>query len=573
MAGRRSRTADVAGQFELDALAGGIERGDAEVADLPRAGRLADDARILGPALLPACGEHGRKRRDVRLARGGRQFGRLLLLGKRTTGHQSFAEFHPRGALRNVHDAPGDDVAGFVLGDVLVGAGGLKLLDAEAYAAPGLVHFDHQRLDHLTQLERVLRMIDALLGGDVADVDHPLDAFGQLDKRSELGQAGDASLGDGADWEFLHRLFPRVAQRLLEAQADPLGAGVDVQNHGFDEVAGLHHILNLAGLLRPGEVEHADQTLDAGLHFDERTELHGAGHFAAHALTGLVFLFNQRPRVGGQLLQAERNLVRLAVDLQDLDFEVVAGVQHVGRLLHPMPGDLGHVQQAVDAAQVQKRAEVGEGAHRAANDSAFLERIELLASRLVLLVLKNGAAVYNDVFVGGVELDDAAGDFLAGQLFHLGRGLGAAAGGGQKRAHADIAREPALDHAGDDAGDDLLLGERALEGRPVFGPFDLDLGELVIALRIAAADRHDHLVADGDVRLARCVAKLIERQDAFGLPANVDKDGVARHGHDLAGAAAFCLARLLGSFKLVEDLAERRVRRGRLLQVEIVGGV
>ena len=48
------------------------------------------------------------------------------------------------------------------------------------------IDFEHLRLHHLAHLQHVLRMIDALLGADVADVDHALDAFGKLHERAEL---------------------------------------------------------------------------------------------------------------------------------------------------------------------------------------------------------------------------------------------------------------------------------------------------------------------------------------------------------------------------------------------------
>ena len=91
-----------------------------------------------------------------------------------------------RAAARNVDHAAGHHVAFLVLGDVLVQAGGNQLLHAQAQAALLGIDFEHLRLHHLPDLQHVLRMIDALLGADVADVDHALDAFGELHERAEL---------------------------------------------------------------------------------------------------------------------------------------------------------------------------------------------------------------------------------------------------------------------------------------------------------------------------------------------------------------------------------------------------
>src|SRR5690606_41452920 len=50
----------------------------------------------------------------------------------------------------------------------------------------------------------------------------------------------------------------------------------------------------------------------------------------------------------------------LAVELQDLDIDLVANVDDLGRVLDALPSHVGDVQQAVYAAQVNERTVVGE---------------------------------------------------------------------------------------------------------------------------------------------------------------------------------------------------------------------
>ena len=99
------------------------------------------------------------------------------------------------------------------------------------------------------------------------------------------------------------------------------------------------------------------------------------------------------------------------------------------------------------------------------------------------LLFEDHAAIDDHVFIGDVELGDAAGDLGADQLFQLGGVLGSAAAGGHEGAHADIDRDAALADFSDGADDGQLLGEGGFEGRPVAGLRHFEARELVVVLR------------------------------------------------------------------------------------------
>ena len=114
------------------------------------------------------------------------------------------------------------------------------------------------------------------------------------------------------------------------------------------------------------------------------------------------------------------------------------------------------------------------------------------------LLFENDAAIDDDVFIGDVELGDAAGDLLADEGFELGGVARAAAAGGHEGADADIDAEAAFDDGGDGSGDGDFVGEGALEGRPVAGLRDAEARELVVALLVAAGDGDGERVAGLD---------------------------------------------------------------------------
>src|SRR5262249_41621906 len=347
-----------------------------------------------------------------------------------------------------------------------------ELLHPETQAAFRRIDFEHLRLHHLADLEDVLRMIDALLRADIADVHHAFDAFGDLHERAELLDAGDWSLDDRAECELGGRVGPRVAERLLKSERNAALAGIDAEHNNFDHVAGFDHVSGLADLFRPRHLREMDQPFDAFLQLDECAEIGHPGDRAFHALAGLVLLAREIPRVRLKLLESEGNALLGRIDLEHARFDAIADLQHVGRLVDARPRNVRNVQQRIDAADIHEGAVIGEAADSTLNSFTLFDFRVALLFRGALIVLEHDAAIDDDIFFGCVELDDAAADFLRDQLFHLGGVAGAAARSGHEGAHADIDAQPSLDHGGHCAQNGRFFGECFFEPRPILGPLD-----------------------------------------------------------------------------------------------------
>ena len=159
-----------------------------------------------------------------------------------------------------------------------------------------------------------------------------------------------------------------------------------------------------------------------------------------------------------------------------------------------MPGHVGHMQQPVYSAQIDKRAEIGDAANGAAQHRACLQLPEFLLARPCLFLFQDHAAIHHHVFARRVQLDDPALDLLAHQLFHLRLILGPAARGRQERRQADVHAQSALYQFGDHAADGALLGECPLQRAPILGTLHLDRGKCVGAFLIPPRDAHPQLV-------------------------------------------------------------------------------
>ena len=172
------------------------------------------------------------------------------------------------------------------------------------------------------------------------------------------------------------------------------------------------------------------------------------------------------------------------------------------------------------------------------------------------LLFEDDAAIDDYVFVGDVELGDAAGDFCADHFFELGGIACAAAAGRHEGADADVDGEAALDDGGDGADDGQLFSEGCFEGGPVAGLGHFEEREVVIALFVAAFDGDIYRVAGLDA--FGIVPEGGARKDALGFVADVDKDLVGGEGDDGALDLLNAGGRLVGMalLELGEDVGE-----------------
>ena len=114
-----------------------------------------------------------------------------------------------------------------------------------------------------------------------------------------------------------------------------------------------------------------DQTLDARLQLHEGAVIGDVGHAAGMHGVQRVLRRHQIPRIFLQLLHAEADAVRLLVDLDDLNLDRLADREDLGRVVHAAPCHVGHVQQAVDAAEIDERAVLGDVLDHAVDRLAF----------------------------------------------------------------------------------------------------------------------------------------------------------------------------------------------------------
>ena len=116
-----------------------------------------------------------------------------------------------------------------------------------------------------------------------------------------------------------------------------------------------------------------------------------------------------------------------------------------------LPRQLGDVDEAVHAAEVDEGAEVDDRGHDAPAALAGLEVDEELAALLLLGLLQPGPARQHDVVAVAVELDDLGLDAAAHVRLQLADPAQLDQRGGQEAAQPDVDDEAALHHLDDRA--------------------------------------------------------------------------------------------------------------------------
>ena len=331
---------------------------------------------------------------------------------------------------------------------------------------------------------------------------------------------------------FLGHAFPGVFLDLLHAEGDFLLVLVDLEDFDLDLLALGDDFAGMVDALGPGHLGDVDEAFDAFLKLAERAVGHDVDDFGFVDGADGVFLLDIFPRAGVVLLEAEGDLFLFLVDREDFDFEFLIDLEHVAGMIDAAPAHVGDVQQAVDTAEVDEGAEVGDVLDGALADFADGQAVEGLALQLLALLLDHLAAGDDDVAAFFVDLEDDGvdgpadpiGDFAGPADVHL--------AGGEEDRHADVDEQPAFDFLGDFAGDgvSLLLG---LHDRfPIddaisfaFGDFD----QAGVTLDVFEEDAD--FVADLDVF---GFVEFGAFENAFALEAEFDDEIVADDAGDFS---------------------------------------
>src|SRR6185437_15215524 len=409
-------------------------------------------------------------------------------------------------------------------------------LEAEADLLLVVAHLDDLEVVLVADVERELvsALVDCL--GDVAET---LDALGDLDEGAELRGAQNLAVNDVADAVLLEERVPHVRLKLLDAQGEAAVLGLDAKHDSLDLLTLLEHFGGMLDALGPGEVADVDEAVDAVLDFDEGAEVGKVADAALDDSTGGVLVLEVLPGVLLELLHAQRDAAVVGVDREDDGVDLVAGVNHLGGMLHALgPGHFADVDQTLDALlELDECAIVGDREDAAADlrtDGVALCGVEPRIRRELL-------EAERDALLFLVELEDLNLNLIAyiDQIARVREAAPAHVRDVQQAVEAAHVNECAvvgevLDGAGEDRALLEVLEGDGLAGVLLFLENLLARDDDVAALLVELDDADLELLADVAVEVANGT-NLNLRARKEGLDADIDREAAldARDDHTL----------------------------------------
>src|SRR5262249_20620090 len=311
----------------------------------------------------------------------------------------------------------------------------------------------------------------------VADCEKAADAPCAPDQGAVVAEVADDALDHGAGRIALGDLVPRVRLHLLDAEGNLLLVLVDVEDLHFDLIADGDHLARMVDALGPTHLADVDEAFDARLEFDEGAVAHHVDHFAGVLGADRVLLLDLFPRAGLLVLEAEGDLFLLLVHGEDIDLQLLIDLDDLVRIGDATPAHVGDVEKAVDAAQVDEGAELGDVLDDALANLPRLDLAEQLFFHLGALIFDELAAADHDVAPGFVDLEDFAVDGAADIVGDVRRPANVHLARRQEHVDADVDEKAALDLARHLAGYNVALLVAGDDVFPFLLPFRLAIGE------------------------------------------------------------------------------------------------
>mmetsp|Transcript_18126 Transcript_18126/g.28108 ORF Transcript_18126/g.28108 Transcript_18126/m.28108 type:complete len:371 (+) Transcript_18126:91-1203(+) len=327
--------------------------------------------------------------------------------------------------------------------------------------------------------------------------------------------------------------FPWVALCLLEAQGNAALGTVDFQHHNVHFLRGGNDLAGMYVLFGPRHFGHVNETLNTRLQLNKGTVIGDVGHTAFVHGRQWVLRSNQIPWIFLQLLHAQADAVGFFVDLDHLNFDGFANCQDLRWVVHTTPCHVSYVQQAVNAAEVNKRTVFGDVFDHTVDRLAFGQVADDFCALFGTGLFEDRTTGHNDVATTTVHLQNLERLLQTHQWASVTHWAYVNLGTRQEgHGAAKVNCEAAFDATKDCAFNALFVCIGFLEAIPSFFTARHLTGDNRFAAGVFCRAQEDfYFVANSDFSSFTWICEFFKINAAFHFVAYVD-DGLARFDCD-----------------------------------------
>ena len=166
--------------------------------------------------------------------------------GNMTQTFEFVAKFNKNAEFGNPRNFSAHGVARFVRRHKRFPRARRNIFYRKRHPPSGSINAGDNRINFLVAAQKVFRMFDLFRPRNIRNVNKPVNAVFNLDKRAEIRQIANFAVNSVADViAFAHR-FPRIRHQLFHSQTDAVVVRINAENLNFDFFAFLQKFLRAA---------------------------------------------------------------------------------------------------------------------------------------------------------------------------------------------------------------------------------------------------------------------------------------------------------------------------------------
>ena len=161
--------------------------------------------------------------------------------------------------------------------------------------------------------------------------------------------------------------------------------------------------------LYPTHLRDMDKTFNTAAQLNKSTVISDIGHPTGHFAVEWEIRRNLIPRIGFKLFHAKADTLGFSVDFHHLHFHRLTDIYDFRRMIDAPPSNVCDMEQAINTAQIDKSAIIGDVLHHALDNLTFDQILHNFIAGFSAGFFHNGATRDNDIAAPPIHFQNLEG--------------------------------------------------------------------------------------------------------------------------------------------------------------------